>query len=467
MEVEECQTILEYEGDDDEEDLHVAPSTTSNEGGGNQSHRVLQSDVSDHETPDRNSPDIAIEGLSIGTRHSLRLSKSSRGSSLDENVHDLFEASESSASSPTRSHSPQYLPVESKTYGGFKVMTWKTIRSDMEDQPPKYYRAKDIPHSLQDHINRMSDYTRMLPGMRDIFLASIQEGSAEEECDVPDIELINNIDDEPTPPWEFHYSNHMWHGEGVPPPDMKNLVRCDCIGGCDPRSKTCACLKQQSSYYDSGVVDFAYDNRGRLKRDQPYPIFECNSLCACDDSCRNRVVQHGRKVHIKIMKTAEKGWGVFAGPKKIPRGTFIGIYAGELITDAEGEIRGEKYDTFGRTYLLNIDPYYLKEAANEYVVDAYHVGNFTRFLNHSCDPNVRIFTVFVDEGNIEKPYLTLFTVRDVEVDEEICFNYRGDDDDEDNGSEGLAEEAEATNKAVHGPCKCGAVNCTGRTFKPA
>jgi hypothetical protein len=32
--------------------------------------------------------------------------------------------------------------------------------------------------------------------------------------------------------------------------------------------------------------------------------------------------------------------GVFAGSKKIPDGTFIGIYSGELLTDAEAHERG-------------------------------------------------------------------------------------------------------------------------------
>jgi len=32
--------------------------------------------------------------------------------------------------------------------------------------------------------------------------------------------------------------------------------------------------------------------------------------------------------------------GVFVGSKKIPRGTFIGIYAGELLTDKTGDERG-------------------------------------------------------------------------------------------------------------------------------
>jgi hypothetical protein len=32
--------------------------------------------------------------------------------------------------------------------------------------------------------------------------------------------------------------------------------------------------------------------------------------------------------------------GVFAGTKKIPRGSYVGIYSGELLTELEGEERG-------------------------------------------------------------------------------------------------------------------------------
>lgn len=69
-------------------------------------------------------------------------------------------------------------------------------------------------------------------------------------------------------------------------------------------------------------------------------------------------MQHGRKVQVVIRKTENKGWGdyhscftctlssdwcltgVFNGLKKIPQGTFIGIYAGELLTDEEAHMRG-------------------------------------------------------------------------------------------------------------------------------
>ena len=38
-------------------------------------------------------------------------------------------------------------------------------------------------------------------------------------------------------------------------------------------------------------------------------IYECNPLCNCGDNCKNRVVQHGRKVGLEIFKTTNRGWG--------------------------------------------------------------------------------------------------------------------------------------------------------------
>ena len=38
-------------------------------------------------------------------------------------------------------------------------------------------------------------------------------------------------------------------------------------------------------------------------------IYECNSRCNCGSNCKNRVVQHGRKVGLEIFKTINRGWG--------------------------------------------------------------------------------------------------------------------------------------------------------------
>lgn len=53
-----------------------------------------------------------------------------------------------------------------------------------------------------------------------------------------------------------------------------------------------------------------------------------------------QVVGNGRQVDIDIVKTEKKGWGVFAR-NKILKGSYVGIYAGELITTDEADDRGQ------------------------------------------------------------------------------------------------------------------------------
>ncbi|TFK24558.1 SET domain-containing protein [Coprinopsis marcescibilis] len=373
---------------------------------------------------------------------------------------------------------------DKKSYGGYECLTFNDYRQSIKDNPFEVYYARDLPHQLQDFINAMDqEQIRNLPGMTQVFEAFILEHTVLDEPDAPPIKVINEVDHEPTPPWEFQYSNRMWHSDNVPPPDVKNLEGCDCIGGCDPRSKTCKCLKKQMDAIamvdaagaegEEGPVlpmqhEFAYDKAGRLR--QPgYPIFECNSLCGCDEDCRNRVVQNGRKVAVSIQKTEHKGWGVFAGPKKIPRGTFLGIYAGEILSEEEGQTRGLVYNKFGRTYLFDLDFYHLQVDEDwdvKYVVDAYQVGNFTRFLNHSCSPNCRIYPCYINEANIDKPLLSVFADRDIEPFEEICFNYNGDQaDDLATRAENTQNPASQKRDAIYQRCMCGAENCTGLMFK--
>ena len=267
--------------------------------------------------------------------------------------------------------------IEAQKFGkDLPYITWKDIRNGYQLAKPKYLLAKDLPHALQDHMNAMDTYWRAMPMNRVIFEASIVENTMHDEPDAPLIKILNDIDDEPTPPWEFHYSNQMWHGEGVPAPDLLDLISCDCRGGCDPKSETCACLKRQRSETLDYTPDFAYDQKGQLTAFD-IPIFECNDLCGCGNECRNRVClkatllllgscpqcsgcsarsnmcrEHwenkrqgmgSASIYIyiaSVIPAHQRPTGVFAGPKKIPSGTFIGIYAGELLTDAVSEMRG-------------------------------------------------------------------------------------------------------------------------------
>ncbi|KAJ7600610.1 hypothetical protein C8J56DRAFT_766952, partial [Mycena floridula] len=333
------------------------------------------------------------------------------------------------------------------------IYSWEHFSSAAQ---PEYHRSKDLQTSLQDHINTMNSAARYHETLRSVLEACIHAA----EPHLPPITLENEVDHEPTPPWEWVYTNHMWYAEDVPPPSLDNITSCGCIGKCDPKNKNCKCVKRQEKWTKEYCSDFAYDKQGKLK--QPLiPIFECNDRCRCDDDCRNRAIQAGRKVSVKLKKTREKGWGVFA-VKKILKGSFIGVYAGELMRDEEGEKRGRFYNEFGRTYLFDLDFHHLGET--KYVVDAFHAGNFTRFLNHSCDPNCHLNACYINDDDLEKPLLTLFAQRDIEAGQELCFAYDGGpDDDGDSQPSSPSKKAPANlTDAVYGRCRCGAPKCRGR-----
>lgn len=61
--------------------------------------------------------------------------------------------------------------------------------------------------------------------------------------------------------------------------------------------------------------------------------------------CKNRVVQKGSKIALQIFECSErtKGFGV-RGIAKIPRGSFIAEYTGEILTDNEADRRTD--DTY-------------------------------------------------------------------------------------------------------------------------
>ncbi|TFK90557.1 SET domain-containing protein, partial [Polyporus arcularius HHB13444] len=418
-----------------------------------------------------------------GPRRSARLSSSSASSSVEpqeefEEPRRRFRRRDPIVRSPSEedvasqggiSRNSKYAQAFEEA--GFGSISWrKDKRRIAKEFAPITQLAEDIPHDLHDRLNSLPPSARRAGNMQVlIFEAEIRANTAEDEPNAPPIRIINEVDDEPTPPLEFYYSNLMWHGKGVPKPDYDALQGCGCNGPCDPLSKTCACVRRQKSFLDGPSSGFLYDKKGKLKL-HDYPIFECNMNCGCSDDCPNRVVQHGRQYEIVIQKTPNKGWGIFAGTKKIPANTYIGVYAGEYLMDADGEARGKIYNKFGRTYLFDVDFYHVKKHTGRkevrYCIDAYHAGN-----NHSCDPNCGINAVYLNEANIEKPLLAIFTKRDIEPHEELCFSYMGpidgeaesSSDSEDDGDDDTAPKIR--NGAVYVECQCGASNCCGKMWK--
>lgn len=223
------------------------------------------------------------------------------------------------------------------------------------------------------------------------------------------ITVENNVDLE-GPPENFVYINDYKPMEGIVIPNDP-LIGCEC-DSCIENKKSC-CVTGCGS-------EFAYYKNKRLRVPKGTPIYECNKRCKCGPECPNRVVQLGRKFKLSIFRTANgRGWGVKT-LQKIKSGSFVVEYVGEVITDVEAENRGKYYDAVGRTYLFDLD---YNDGDCPFTVDAGYYGNVSHFINHSCDPNLEVFGVWINTLDPTLPRIALFSRRDIEKGEELTFDY--------------------------------------------
>ncbi|XP_068344381.1 histone-lysine N-methyltransferase SUVR5-like isoform X1 [Pyrus communis] len=196
---------------------------------------------------------------------------------------------------------------------------------------------------------------------------------------------------------------------------------------------------------------FPYDERGRIILEEGYLVYECNQMCSCNRSCPNRVLQNGVRVKLEVFKTDKKGWGVRAG-EAILRGTFVCEYIGEVLDEHEANERHDRYGKDGYGYLYEIDAHVndmsrLVEGQAHHVIDSTNYGNVSKFINHSCSPNLVNHQVLVESMDSLRAHIGLYANQDIALGEEITYDYR---------YKHLPGEGH--------PCHCGASMCRGRLY---
>lgn len=245
------------------------------------------------------------------------------------------------------------------------------------------------------------------------------------------------------PPKNFTYINDYKAGEGIVIPDDP-LVGCECADCYESKNSCCA--------HQSGGK-FAYSRWRRVMVPKGTPIYECNRRCSCGPNCVNRIVQHGRKVKLAIFRTCNGcGWGVKT-LQKIRKGEFVMEYVGEVITNEEAEKRGLVYDAEGRTYLFDLD---YNDGDCPFTVDAALHGNVSHFMNHSCDPNLAVYGVWINTLDPRLPRIAFFANRDVAKGEELTFDYKMTGD---TTAAAARNSARPENDQKRIPCKCGSEQC--------
>lgn len=130
---------------------------------------------------------------------------------------------------------------------------------------------------------------------------------------------------------------------------------------------------------------------------------------------------------LAIRKSTINGKGCFA-TVPFKRGRKIAEYTGERITDLEAQNRAR---TRRHLRICDID--------GRFSLDGARGGNGTHYINHSCDPNAYMRTLY--------GHVLFFALRDIRPEEEITIDY------------------EQTLLPDSKRCYCGAENCRGTINK--
>ncbi|CAH8551608.1 unnamed protein product [Dicrocoelium dendriticum] len=163
--------------------------------------------------------------------------------------------------------------------------------------------------------------------------------------------------------------------------------------------------------------------------------YEClPSVCPNGDACRNqRFTKRLYPAQRPFWTGSDRGWGLKT-LVPINSGEFVNEYIGDLIDEEEANRR------LRFAHENNVTNYYMMKLDSQRIIDAGPKGNLSRFMNHSCDPNLNTQKWTVNGDN----RIGLFAVRDISPGEELTFNYN---------FVALGQERLS--------CRCGASNCVG------
>jgi SET domain-containing protein len=136
-------------------------------------------------------------------------------------------------------------------------------------------------------------------------------------------------------------------------------------------------------------------------------------------------------IELEVRKSSIHGMGVFA-VTPIPPETKLLEYKGEKITKAESQRRGvaqmENAGDGGRVYIFELN--------KRYDIDGNVPDNYTRFVNHSCEPNC--------EARVNRGKIYYYSLRNIEPGEELFIDYGYD-----------------MEHFLDHPCHCGTPSCIG------
>ncbi|KAG5682709.1 hypothetical protein PVAND_012043 [Polypedilum vanderplanki] len=179
-------------------------------------------------------------------------------------------------------------------------------------------------------------------------------------------------------------------------------IYCGCDSLCLNKFSGCACLSQCNTKLCSCFLAYR----------------ECDpELCKKHDdekcACKNMMLQSGIHKDLIVKQSSIDGIGLGAfAAETIESKEFIIEYTGELITNTEADRRADFYH--------NIKSIYIFALCKQYSIDAYKIGNESRFINHSDTPNCRAKIINI-KGDKR---IAIYAKQKINVDEELFLSYK-------------------------------------------
>ncbi len=264
--------------------------------------------------------------------------------------------------------------------------------------------------------------------------------------------------------WAFPNAEYVAESVGADAETRERLrdaaaAGCDCRGGCAVSRCSCVSLSSADAYDTSGRLRWLAASPSAGRPECSLVIVECSAACGCSDACANRVVSRGVRARLEVFGTArygERGWGVRAR-ERIPRGTFVCEYAGELVSSEEATRRHRlREETAASNYIMSVREHVGGPSGRRVLtthIDPSRRGNVGRYLNHSCQPNLE--TQVVRAGSLV-PRLAFFACADIDRGDELTFDYGGGAEPSDD-----ALGSDLSSVRTRRRCLCGAACCAG------
>lgn len=209
-----------------------------------------------------------------------------------------------------------------------------------------------------------------------------------------------------------------------------------------PAEETGTCMRTKGFSRDDWrtrkkTLDFFVDSMGNTNFfDMGHNETESHgkraSNCSQEGSAKNNLTKRTKALVFK--KSKIHGKGLF-GCSAIKANAFVIEFLGEIVRNVIADLRESQYRKEG------LKCTYLFQLSGQFILDGTKKGGLARYLNHSCDPNLKAKKI----KRNGKVHIGLYSRRDIEKGEELTINYHFEFEEGD----------------MRVPCNCRAKKCKG------